>query len=45
VANNPGTVGCLAPLSASTAPFATPASTSNIIYGSRQLQLLGRFVF
>jgi hypothetical protein len=45
VANNPGTVGCLGPLSASSAQFATPASTSNIIYGSRQLQLLGRFVF
>jgi hypothetical protein len=44
-ANNPGTVGCLAPLSASSAQFATPSSTSNIIYGSRQLQLLGRFVF
>jgi hypothetical protein len=45
VANNPGTVGCLGPLSASSAQFATPSSTSNVIYGSRQLQLLGRFVF
>ena len=45
VAANPGTVGCLGPLSASTAAFASPSSTSNIIYGSRQLQLLGRFIF
>ena len=45
VANNPLGVGCLAPLSASTAQFATPSSTSNIIYGPRQVQLLGRFVF
>ena len=40
-----GNVGCLGALSASTAPFLSPASTSNIIYGARQLQLLGRFIF
>jgi hypothetical protein len=40
-----GNVGCLAPLSASTAAFGSPASTSNVIYGARQLQLLGRFIF
>ncbi len=37
--------GCLGPLSTSTAPFMTPSSTSNVIYGPRQLQLLGRFIF
>ncbi len=42
---NSTNVGCLGPLSASTAQFATPSSTSNIIYGPRQLQLLGRFIF
>ena len=45
VAANPRGVGCLGPLSATAAQFATPASTSNIIYGARQLQLLGRFIF
>ncbi len=40
-----GNVGCLGPLSASAAPFMSPASTSNVIYGARQLQLLGRFIF
>ena len=40
-----GNVGCLGPLSSSAAQFGTPASTSNIIYGSRQLQLLARFIF
>ena len=46
VAGNPtSNVGCLGPLSASTAQFMTPSSTSNIIYGARQLQLLGRFIF
>ena len=40
-----GNVGCLGRLSASTAPFMTPATTSNVIYGARQLQLLGRFIF
>ena len=40
-----GVVGSLGPLPASAAPFMSPASTSNIIYGSRQLQLLGRFIF
>jgi hypothetical protein len=44
-ASNPQGVGCLGPLSSSTSPFATPSSTSNIIYGPRQLQLLGRFIF
>ena len=39
-------LGCLAPLSSSVAgQFMTPSSTSNIIYGPRQIQLLGRFVF
>jgi hypothetical protein len=40
-----GNVGCFGLLSASTAAFGSPASTSNIIYGSRQLQLLARFIF
>jgi hypothetical protein len=33
--------GCFAPNTA----FGTPTSTSNILYGPRQLQLLGKFVF
>jgi hypothetical protein len=46
VAGNPtSNVGCLGPLAASAAQFMTPSSTSNIIYGARQLQLLGRFIF
>jgi len=45
VASNPKGVGCLVPLSASSAQFASPSSTSNIIYGPRQLQLIGRFTF
>lgn len=40
-----GCNGTLGPLSSSTAAFMTPSSTSNIIYGPRQLQLLGRFIF
>jgi Carboxypeptidase regulatory-like domain/TonB dependent receptor len=36
-----GSSGCFAPNSA----FGTPTSTSNILYGPRQLQLLGKFVF
>ena len=40
-----GNVGCLTPLPSSSAPFMSPASTSNVIYGARQLQLLGRFIF
>jgi len=36
-----GSSGCFAPNSA----FGTPTSTSNILYGPRQLQLLGRFIF
>ncbi len=40
-----GNVGCLTPLPASSAQFESPTSTSNIIYGARQLQLLGRFIF
>ena len=40
-----GNVGCLGALSASTAPFLSPSSTSNTIYGERQVQLLGRFIF
>jgi hypothetical protein len=40
-----GCNGTLGPLSATTAPFMSPSSTSNIIFGPRQLQLLGRFIF
>ena len=40
-----GSVGSLGPLAASAAQFMTPATTSNTIYGARQLQLLGRFIF
>ena len=40
-----GCNGSLVPLTASTAQFMTPSSTSNIIYGPRQIQLLGRFIF
>jgi hypothetical protein len=40
-----GNVGCLGALSSSTAPFLSPTSTSNNIYGERQLQLIGRFIF
>jgi hypothetical protein len=36
-----GSSGCFAPNSA----FGTPTSTSNILYGPRQLQLLGKFIF
>ena len=44
-AGSTGNVGCLGALSSSTAAFGSPASTSNIIYGARQIQLLGRFIF
>jgi hypothetical protein len=44
-ANNPGTVGCLGSLPSGTAPFMSPVSTSGTIYGARQLQLVGRFIF
>jgi hypothetical protein len=40
-----GNVGCLAPLASSATQFGAPTSTSNIIYGARQLQLLARFIF
>ncbi len=40
-----GSVGSLGPLPSTSAQFMTPASTSNIVYGARQLQLLGRFIF
>lgn len=40
-----GNNGCLGPLPTSSAQFMTPASTSSIVYGPRQLQLLGRFIF
>jgi hypothetical protein len=43
--NNPGTVGCLVPLSSSTTPFMAETSTSSTIYNERQLQLLARFTF
>jgi hypothetical protein len=36
-----GSSGCFAP----NAAFGTPTSTSNILYGPRQIQLLGKFVF
>jgi Carboxypeptidase regulatory-like domain/TonB dependent receptor len=39
--NFPGSSGCFAP----NPSFGTPTSTSNILYGPRQIQLLGRFVF
>jgi len=42
---NAATVGCLGPLSASAAAFGSPASTSGVIYGARQVQLVGRFTF
>jgi hypothetical protein len=40
-----GNVGCLGALSASAAPFGSPTATSGTIYGERQIQLLGRFIF
>jgi hypothetical protein len=40
-----GCNGSLGPLSPSTAPFMSPLTTSNVIYGARQLQLLGRLIF
>jgi hypothetical protein len=40
-----GCNGTLGPLPASAAQFMSPSSTSNVIYGPRQLQLLGRFIF
>ncbi len=40
-----GNVGCLGALSASSAQFMAPTSTSGTIYGERQVQLLGRFIF
>ena len=40
-----GNVGCFTALPSSSAQFMSPSSTSNIIYGARQLQLLGRFIF
>jgi hypothetical protein len=40
-----GNVGCLGALSSSTAHFMSPSSTSGTIYGERQVQLLGRFIF
>ncbi|HEX5283992.1 MAG TPA: carboxypeptidase regulatory-like domain-containing protein [Bryocella sp.] len=40
-----GCNGTLGPLPSSAAQFMTPSSTSNIIYGPRQIQLLGRFIF
>jgi hypothetical protein len=36
-----GSSGCFSP----NAAFGTPTSTSNILYGPRQLQLLGKFIF
>ena len=44
-ATNAATVGCLGPLSASAAAFGSPLSTSGVIYGARQLQLVARFIF
>ncbi len=35
--------GCIIPYTAT--PFGSPASTSNTLYGPRQLQLLGKFYF
>lgn len=39
------TVGCFGPLPSSVAPFMSPFTTSGLIYGPRQLQLLGRLIF
>ncbi|WP_353068394.1 TonB-dependent receptor [Tunturibacter empetritectus] len=39
--NFPGSSGCFTP----NPSFGAPTSTSNILYGPRQVQLLGRFVF
>ncbi len=43
----PGTAatsaGCIVPFTST--PFGTPTSTSSILYGPRQLQLLGKFYF
>ncbi len=41
-ANNPS-AGCIVPYTAT--PFATPTSTSSVLYGPRQLQLLGKLYF
>lgn len=40
-----GNNGCLGPLPSTTSPFMSQNSTSNVIYGPRQIQLLGRFIF
>jgi hypothetical protein len=37
--------GCIVPLSSSTAPFGTSTSTSSVLYGPRQLQLVGKLYF
>ncbi len=44
-ATSTGNVGCLGALSSSTAAFGSPTGTSGQIYGERQVQLIGRFVF
>jgi hypothetical protein len=40
-----GNVGCLGALPTTAVPFGTPTTTSGQIYGERQVQLLGRFIF
>ena len=37
--------GCIVPLPSSATPFATPTSSSNVLYGPRQLQLTGKLYF
>ena len=37
--------GCIVPLSSTSSPFATPTSTSSILYTPRQVQLAGKFYF
>ncbi len=37
--------GCIVPLSSTSSPFATPTSTSSVLYTPRQVQLAGKFYF
>ena len=46
IAGSPtASAGSLGALPATASPFLSPLTTSNVVYGSRQVQLLGRFVF
>ena len=40
-----GNNGCIVPLAAGAQPFATPTSTSSVLYGPRQIQLTARLFF